>query len=350
MQPDLKTDLRTDEDADLQAAVPDAIRPRRAYLQWLSLAVSFVLLFGCGYFIYHRIDTGEIVGILTSLDIKWFVAAVIIYWLLFPITAYRFRYVFRWCKPESFTTKLRMALILKITLSSGFVAVAAPVGLVADAAKIGAFRVFGKLSTTLAARCTLFDRALAAQWMAILSLASLVPQLMLGVGTKTIGIQLAAAGVVVAGVVALLALPRLMSVFRHPLIVKIAHMFAGYKAMFAPRRLVIQGIFALVSSAISWIVVVCLLKSASLTADLWLLACFMPFLQLINSVPFHFMGWGGREIAVATTLGTAGGLSLNAALAVSAAWGIVLLVTGAINGVFLIGDWRSYHSGSSSKS
>ena len=61
--------------------------------------------------------------------------------------------------------------------------------------------------------------------------------------------------------------------------------------------------------------------------DAWLVAAFIPLLQLINGLPFLYMGWGGREIAMAATLGAAGHLTVNETLAVSVIWGAVLIVS-----------------------
>ena len=43
---------------------------------------------------------------------------------------------------------------------------------------------------------------------------------------------------------------------------------------------------------------------------------------------------------MAATLGAAGNLTVSQTLAVSVAFGAVLIMTSAVNGVFLIGDWR----------
>jgi len=37
----------------------------------------------------------------------------------------------------------------------------------------------------------------------------------------------------------------------------------------------------------------------------------------------------------------AGGLTMNETLAISFAWGVVLIATGVVNGLFLIGDWHT---------
>jgi hypothetical protein len=43
---------------------------------------------------------------------------------------------------------------------------------------------------------------------------------------------------------------------------------------------------------------------------------------------------------MASTLGVASGLTMNETLAISIAWGVVLITTGVVNGIFLIGDWQ----------
>jgi hypothetical protein len=52
------------------------------------------------------------------------------------------------------------------------------------------------------------------------------------------------------------------------------------------------------------------------------------------------MGWGGRELAMTATLGAAGNFTISQLLAVSIAWGVVVVVTAAVNGIFLLGSWR----------
>jgi hypothetical protein len=44
---------------------------------------------------------------------------------------------------------------------------------------------------------------------------------------------------------------------------------------------------------------------------------------------------------MASTLGAAGSLTMNETLAISIAWGVVLVTTAVVNGVFLIGDWHA---------
>ena len=72
-----------------------------------------------------------------------------------------------------------------------------------------------------------------------------------------------------------------------------------------------------------------LFLAAGSNVSVWFVAAFIPLLQLVNGLPFLYMGWGGREIAMASTLGAAGSLTMNETLAISIAWGVVLIITSA---------------------
>jgi hypothetical protein len=117
-------------------------------------------------------------------------------------------------------------------------------------------------------------------------------------------------------------------------------MVAGYRTFITPRRLVIQASISLLNNLCAWGTLYFLLRAANLDMNPWIVGGFVPFLQVVNGLPFLYMGWGGREIAMAATIGATGHLSLNETLAVSVAWGVVLIATGAVNGLFLIGDWQ----------
>ena len=147
-------------------------------------------------------------------------------------------------------------------------------------------------------------------------------------------------GGLIAGVGVLLLLPRALALVRLGFVGKLARVFAGYQSMLSPRRSAVQLAIALLNVLSAWGALYLLLRAAGLGTDAWFVAGFIPLLQLVNSLPFLYMGWGGREFAMAATLGTTGSMSTSETLAVSIAWGVVLIITSAVNGVFLLGDWQ----------
>ena len=330
----------------------EAERPRsqrgRVPYRVLSLLVSGGLLIAGMAVVYHRIDWRDLSAVWTNLNPTLVVVAAILYWLQYPINSYRLQRVVIWSGVESSAVP-PLKFFFKLTCSSAFVALAAPMGLAGDAAKIAAMRLFGSLSITEATRCALFDRVVGVQCIAMIGLVMLLLQAILGVDRSIILGQLALFIALIAAVGALLALPRMLALLRYDLVIRIARVFAGYKSLLQPKRLASVLSISALNIVSAWATLYLLLRAAGLDIDPWLVGGFIPLLQLVNGLPFLYMGWGGREITMTATLGAASTLGVNETLAVSIAWGVVLFMTSAVNGVFLLGNWQVAPSGASAE-
>jgi uncharacterized membrane protein YbhN (UPF0104 family) len=306
----------------------------------LSLLASGALLAAGAVILYEKIDWRDVTAVWINLDPKLVALAVAICWLVYPINTFRLHRVILWTLVRVPENAPSLKFLFKLTCSAGFLALAAPIGLASDAAKIAALRMFGNLSITDSTRCALFDRVVGVQWIAVIGLATLPLQWTAGIERKIVAAQLVLFAGLMAGVGVILVLPRLLGLIRHHFIDRLARVFIGYRAVLSPRRSAIQLIIALLNLACGWGTLYLLFRAAGLNVDIWLVGGFTPLLQLVNSLPFLYMGWGGRELAMAATLGAAGNLTVSQTLAVSVAFGAVLIMTSAINGVFLVGDWR----------
>lgn len=320
---------------------PAAAARKSPYRRFVSIGISGVLILVGAFVMYRWISGPEILNIIRRIDWRWLIPAVLAYWLQYPVSAVRMDLVIHWLAPHRATLP-SLRLILKVTLSGGFISVTAPIGLMADAAKIGALKYFSHMSTSQAVRCILFDRVVGAQWMSIFAFITLPLQFELGVPLSSIGVQFLVATGFIAAIIILCFLPHILGVFDHKIVVKLANIFSGYEKTFPLRRSILQMAITAFNLALVFITLYCILRATGLNANLAIIACFIPFLQVVNGVPFLYMGWGGREIAMAATVGVASGLSLNEALVVSAVWGLTLILAGAANGIFVLGDWHSH--------
>ena len=314
---------------------------RRIPYRALSLIVSSILLAVGVAVVYHRVNWREVTALWSNLDPLLFALACVLYWLQFPLNSIRLQRVVLWASGHPARESPPLGFLFRVTCSSGFVAAAAPIGLAGDAAKIAALRLFGSLSITEAARCALFDRVVGVQWLCLIGLATLPFQSAAGLGMEIILPQLAIFIAPIVGVAVLIALPSLLARVPGQLIARIARVFEGYRSILPPARSAIQGTIMLLNLALAGGALYLLFLAAGSHVSAWLVAAFIPLLQLVNGLPFLYMGLGGREIAMASTLGVAGGLTLNETLAISFAWGVVLIATGVVNGLFLISDWHS---------
>lgn len=322
-----------------EPGVPRA--PRYVPYRLLSLLVSGALLAVGAIILYERIDWRDVTTVWTDLDPRLVALAAVLYWLIYPVNAYRFHRVLLWTMVRTPENALSLIFLFKLTCSAGFLALAAPIGLASDAAKVAALRLFGDLSITNSTRCVLFDRIVGVQWIAVIGLVTLPPQLAVGIDYGIVAGQLVVFGGLIAGVGVMLVLPRLLGLVRHHFIDRLARVFVGYRATLSPQRSANQLVIALINLICGWGTLYLLFRAAGLNANIWLVGAFTPLLQLVNSLPFLYMGWGGRELAMTTTLGVASNLSVSETLAVSVAFGAVLVMTSAVNGIFLLGDWQA---------
>jgi len=314
---------------------------RRVPYRMLSLIVSGTLIALGIAVVYQRVDWRDVATVWSNLDPRLVALACIFYWLQYPANAVRLQRVLLWATGRAPRELPPFRFLFKLTCSSGFVAAAAPIGLASDVAKIAALRLFGRLSTTEATRCALFDRVVGVQWLCMIGLATLPFQSAAGINAEIILPELVVLAAPILGVGALLGLPFLLARIPGNLIGRIAGVFAGYRFMLLPSRSAIQGLIMLLNVILAGSALYLLFLAAGSTVSAWLIAAFIPLLQLVNGLPFLYMGWGGREIAMASTLGAASNLPMNETLAISIAWGVVLITTGVVNGLFLIGDWHA---------
>lgn len=330
--------------------VQEPVPQRRVPYRLLSVVLSLGLLAAGIAVVYQRIDWRSVTEVWSKLDPRLVALAVIVYWAQYPCNALRIERVIRWVTGRPSSELPPLGFLFRLTCTAGFVAVAAPIGLAGDAAKIAALRVFSTLSLTDATRCALFDRVVGVQWLCVAGLATLPYQIAAGIGSQILVPQLIIFCGMIAGIGVLLILPRVLSWIRNGFIDRVARIFADYHRLLWPRRSFVQFLIASINLFLSWGTLYLLLQAAGLTVNPWLVASFIPLLQLINGLPFLYMGWGGREIAMTTTLGAAGHLTMSETLAVSIIWGAVLIVSNAVNGIFLIGDWRRGAKASSATS
>jgi uncharacterized membrane protein YbhN (UPF0104 family) len=314
---------------------------RRVPYRLLSVVVSATLLALGIAVVYQRMNWRDVAAVWSNLDPKLVALACIVYWLQYPANSVRLHRVILWATGRAASEIPSLWFSFKLTCSSGFVAAAAPVGLAGDAAKIAALRLFGSLSITEATRCALFDRVVGVQWLCLLGLATLPFQRAAGISTDVILPELIVLAAPIAGVALLVTLPSIFVSIPGELVARIARVFAGYRAILLPSRSALQGAIMLLNVILAGAALYLLFLAAGSHVTPWLIAAFIPLLQLVNGLPFLYMGWGGRELAMASTLGAAGGLTMNETLAVSLAWGVVLIITGVANGVFLIGEWHA---------
>lgn len=151
---------------------------------------------------------------------------------------------------------------------------------------------------------------------------------------------LAAAGGALAGVLLLAHFPRSARLEQWPLFRKFYTLSGDFRRLLVPTaRTALCWLAAMSQHLLRVAILAALAIGLGLDIPAATLFAFTPAALLIAMVPVSFGGWGVRELSFVYLLGTAG-VSGEAALSLSVAFGLLRIVVGAIGGVAwaLIGD------------
>lgn len=229
---------------------------------------------------------------------------------------------------------LPLAPLIRIAWIRIFAAHGAPVAAFADAAKAAMLSLRFNLSTPVAVRLVLFERAIGAIMMMILAVAALPLQIELGVAPKFVALQ---GAVWLAG---LLTVGAIIWLGQRPLppgggwIWKGVRMVMGLGSLLANKRATLLQVVAMVTQLIGMGFAIWLLaRGMNLPLSVLPIAAFVAPVSFVASLPIFYNGWGGREAAMVATFGAFGGITPAQAIALSVGYGVVLLASALPGGV-----------------
>jgi len=231
---------------------------------------------------------------------------------------------------------VNLANLLRLQFVAQFIAHGAPVSALADVAKVAMLSLRFDISPGRALRLTVFERALGAVGAMSAGLLTLALQLWLGVPRGVILVQ---ALVWFAGIGGLVAAAALVSRFKISvnvaLLDKIFHSLGMFVDLLRNKRASVVLFLAAVAQLLCMSMAFAVLAHGM---DIYLsplhVIAFMPFIFFVSSLPIFYMGWGGREAAVIFTLGAASSLEVTQAVAISVAFGGVVLLASLPGGAF----------------
>jgi len=125
---------------------------------------------------------------------------------------------------------------------------------------------------------------------------------------------------------------RVLSLGKWTIVRKIETVAADFRMLLAPNPAVaLSWLLALAQHLLRIATLACLAAGLGLHIPLAIIFAFAPAALLMAMLPISFGGWGVRELTFVYLLGTAG-VSGEAALSLSIAFGLLRLVVGAIGG------------------
>jgi uncharacterized membrane protein YbhN (UPF0104 family) len=155
-----------------------------------------------------------------------------------------------------------------------------------------------------------------------------------------VGILLAGIGAI-AGLFLVTGAARLMRLERWSIGRKMLTLADDFRSLLVPSpRMLGMWLAALSQHLVRVVVFAALATGLGLPVPVATLFAFVPVALLTAMVPISFAGWGVRELSFVYFLGTAG-VSAEAALSLSLAYGLLRVVFGAIGGI----TWVVLHDG-----
>ena len=301
----------------------------------LPTVLSVLVLAAAAWLWRDRIDLGTVGGRLARLDPALAALALALYLSFSPLNAARLKSVAGWVADAS----LPYLALLRVTCIGQFVAVVAPVGLLGDAARVGLMRPLGGMTWRSSVQAVLCDRASGAVFCACLGAALLPARMLLGAPARELAIE-AAVFLLAAGGAALLAAlqprhvgPRLWELG--------GWLTSALRALFAgPRRIAAQLGFAAANVLVTLATLVLLARGMGIPVGALQLLQFVPIIMLVSALPLLYLGWGGREMVMVSTVGSLPGVLPADALSLALSVGALAVLAGFPNGLALLTGWR----------
>lgn len=292
--------------------------------KWLAIIFSLALLAGLW-------GSGEIDGALREAQsllltaTPWSVGvAILLFWLNFAASTERYRLLLIHMKlPHPAFVPL-----FSLTFLSLFLAHFIPIGPAADAVRIGYARLAFKWPFAKAIESVVYDRMLALLGLTLTGILMLPLQILHGISRSIWLPQAVIYSGILAGVVILAIAARLPVVKRRFFFLShITNSINGFSSVaFTVGGVAMHMLLAIAYMGSFGVVIWVLAHGVNLSPDLFQILQFSAFILLAQNLPLFYMGWGGREVAFASTLGAAGILTPGQSLAVSVAVGAALFL------------------------
>lgn len=303
----------------------------------LPALVSAIVLLGAVWLWRDRIDLAAVGGRLAAIDPLIAGFALALYVGFSPLNAWRLKLVSAWAAG----TRAPYLALLRLTCIGYFVAVASPIGLLGDAAKVALLRPLDGFTWRSSLQSIFCDRASGAVFCACLG-ALLLPARFASGATPSLALEAAVFVLALGGTAMLLALRPRLPLAGAKLWQALGWLLGALARLFdGARRVAAQLGFAAANVLLTLAIMLLLARGMGIRASALQMLQFVPIIILVSALPLLYLGWGGREMIMVSTVGSLPGVSASDALSLAIALGGLALLAAFPNGLALLTGWRA---------
>jgi glycosyltransferase 2 family protein len=323
--------------ASPNVAIEAANPPARGRLQTIAIfIIKLAVTAGCFWYVLRRIELTQALARITELDSRWAAFAILVVALQIPLVALRWRRV------------LRALAVWNAQITRGAMIVITAIGLffgqVLPSVAGEGIRAWLLVRLGVAWRDSVIslviDRAIAV--MVLLAIAFLVlcsSAGLLAFGDYRKAVLLACGALLAGGILGLLLLSHLAPFLQHWRYSRWIGVLAtdAVRVLFGPQCLIIFGLSCLIH-ALTVLVVWSISRAQGLMLTIPDAAVLFTVMVGVNLLPISISGWGLREVAVVSLLGS---VAPERALLLSVCFGLVVAI-GSLPGALA---WLVYSPG-----
>ncbi len=302
------------------------LNPKGLLAAALSLIVLAAVIGGLAY----KADLGVLLQVWARMNPVWLLATVLAMGAAVFLATLRFQSIIR----EDASIEIGYRSLFRIQLIALFVAHGAPISAIGDLARAGLMKLRFNIGLTTSFRLVIYDRAIGLLVILVIGVVNTLVQVGLGIRDEVIVVQALLFG---AGLVFFVTIAGFSTVPLQPRWETIKNLIGAIQGLgtllrrrrFRIFQLMVGFGLLLVTTIVFWLLSV----GMRIEIDPLMIALLVPFIMLVNNLPFFYLGWGGREVAIIAAFGGAGGITEVEALAISIGFGSVFLLTSLPGGL-----------------
>lgn len=307
--------------------------PKAFPTNWIALASSLLFLGAVLFIVTREQSFDALVDVWNRTEPGPYALAVLVMIAVLSLGALRLEVIMDAEKLHD----IHLGPLLRIQFVSLFVGNAAPISALSDLAKAAMIKLRFTLRAGQSIRLVLYERICGALGAIVAGVFAVLGQLVVPTPSHLVKAQALLWGVGCAGLATLVAIGGGRIRTKIALLDRAAGAITALGHMLRRPLVAAKLLVATIAMLLGFsLVFILLAHGMQVQVSVPHVILFMPLIYFVSSLPVFYQGWGGREAVVVATIGGTGQVTSAEAIALSVAFGVVVLLASLPGAVFWI--------------